>query len=100
MATVSPLGAGLGDLHGAKVCQLLASPTTDGGRRQRPRHYLCGKHLSPLERRFTSTLTQFAQRLDDDNWNGPLIIFVGIGKAQVSHAANATALKELSHVSY
>jgi siroheme synthase len=54
----------------------------------------------PEERRFTSTLTQFAQRLDDDNWNGPLIIFVGIGKAQVSHAANATALKELSHVSY
>ena len=61
----------------------------------------CVENISrPEERRFTSTLTQFAQRLDDDNWNGPLIIFVGIGKAQVSHAANATALKELSHVSY
>ena len=29
-------------------------------------------------------LYQFAQRLDDDGWNGPLIIFVGIGQDRKS----------------
>ena len=31
------------------------------------------------ERRFVSTLAEFAQTLDHSEWNGPLIILVGIG---------------------
>lgn len=58
----------------------------------------CVESISrPEERRFTSTLTEFAQRLDEDNWNGPLIIFVGIGKEQIAQTASKPALKEASH---
>ena len=40
----------------------------------------CVENISrPEERRFTSTLSEFSQRLDNDNWNGPLIIF-GVSK--------------------
>lgn len=61
----------------------------------------CVENISrPEERRFTSTLSAFAQRLDDDNWNGPLIIFVGIGNERVADTASTTALKEVSHGTY
>ena len=47
----------------------------------------CIENISrPEERRFTSTLSEFAQRLDDDGWNGPLIIYVGIGEVQASES--------------
>ena len=61
----------------------------------------CVENISrPEERRFTSTLSEFAQRLDDDNWNGPLIIFVGIGKEQAAQKSCTTSLQELSHGTY
>ena len=61
----------------------------------------CIENISrPDERRFTSTLAEFAQRLDEDNWNGPLIIFVGIGNEQAVKAASTPALKEVSHGTY
>ena len=61
----------------------------------------CVENISrPEERRFTSTLSAFAQRLDDDNWNGPLIIFVGIGNERVANTANTPALQEVSHGTY
>ena len=60
----------------------------------------CVENISrPEERRFTSTLSAFAQRLDDDNWNGPLIIFVGIGNERVA-TTTSTALPEVSHGTY
>lgn len=47
----------------------------------------CIENISrPEERRFTSTLSEFAQRLDADKWNGPLIIFVGIGEQRGAQA--------------
>ena len=61
----------------------------------------CVENISrPEERRFTSTLSAFAQRLDDDSWNGPLIIFVGIGNERVANAAKSPALQEVSHGTY
>ncbi len=61
----------------------------------------CVENISrPEERRFTSTLSAFAQRLDDDNWNGPLIIFVGIGNERVAKTASTPALQEVSHGTY
>ena len=61
----------------------------------------CVENISrPEERRFTSTLSAFAQRLDDDNWNGPLIIFVGIGNERVAHTVKTPALQEVSHGTY
>ena len=61
----------------------------------------CVENISrPEERRFTSTLSAFAQRLDDDNWNGPLIIFVGIGNERVAKTTSTPALKEVSHGTY
>lgn len=61
----------------------------------------CVENISrPEERRFTSTLSAFAQRLDDDNWNGPLIIFVGIGNERVANTAKTPALQEVSHGTY
>lgn len=61
----------------------------------------CVENISrPEERRFTSTLSAFAQRLDDDNWNGPLIIFVGIGNERVANTASTPALQEVSHGTY
>lgn len=61
----------------------------------------CVENISrPEERSFTSTLSKFAQRLDSDYWNGPLIIFVGIGKEQVAQTLSTPSLKELSHGSY
>ena len=61
----------------------------------------CVENISrPEERRFTSTLSEFAQRLDDDNWNGPLIIFVGIGNERVANTASTPALQEVSHGTY
>ena len=61
----------------------------------------CVENISrPEERKFTSTLSEFAQRLDDDNWNGPLIIFVGIGNKRVANTASTPALQEVSHGTY
>ena len=61
----------------------------------------CVENISrPEERRFTSTLSAFAQRLDQDNWNGPLIIFVGIGNERVAKTASTPALQEVSHGTY
>ena len=61
----------------------------------------CVENISrPEERRFTSTLSAFAQRLDDDNWNGPLIIFVGIGNERVAKTTTTPALQEVSHGTY
>ncbi|EHQ57394.1 uroporphyrinogen-III C-methyltransferase [gamma proteobacterium HIMB55] len=61
----------------------------------------CVENISrPEERRFTSTLSEFAQRLDDDNWNGPLIIFVGIGNERVANTVKTPALQEVSHGTY
>lgn len=61
----------------------------------------CVENISrPEERRFTSTLSEFAQRLDDDAWSGPLIIFVGIGNEQGAKAASTPALQEISHGTY
>ena len=61
----------------------------------------CVENISrPEERKFTSTLSEFAQRLDDDNWNGPLIIFVGIGNERVANTASTPALQEVSHGTY
>ena len=61
----------------------------------------CVENISrPEERRFTSTLSAFAQRLDDDNWNGPLIIFVGIGDERVAKTVSTPALQEVSHGTY
>lgn len=61
----------------------------------------CVENISRSEeRRFTSTLSAFAQRLDDDNWNGPLIIFVGIGNERVANTASTPALQEASHGTY
>ena len=61
----------------------------------------CVENISrPEERRFTSTLSAFAQRLDDDNWNGPLIIFVGIGNERVAKTTSTPALQEVSHGTY
>ena len=61
----------------------------------------CVENISrPEERSFTSTLSKFAQRLASDHWNGPLIIFVGIGKEQAAQTLSTPSLKELSHCSY
>ena len=61
----------------------------------------CVENISrPEERRFTSTLSAFAQRLDDDSWNGPLIIFVGIGNERVANTVKTPALQEVSHGTY
>jgi hypothetical protein len=47
----------------------------------------CIENIShPEERRFTSTLSLFAQRLDAEKWNGPLIIYVGIGEQRAIQA--------------
>ena len=61
----------------------------------------CIENISrPEERRFTSTLSEFAQRLDGDNWNGPLIIYVGIGNEQIAKTASTPTLQEISHGTY
>jgi len=61
----------------------------------------CVENISrPEERRFTSTLSEFAQRLDDHNWTGPLIIFVGIGQEKGVDASNIPTVQEVSHGSY
>ena len=61
----------------------------------------CIENISrPEERRFTSTLSEFAQRLDDSNWTGPLIIFVGIGQEKGVDASNIPTVQEVSHGSY
>ncbi len=61
----------------------------------------CVENISRSEeRRFTSTLSAFAQRLDEDNWNGPLIIYVGIGNERVAKATSTPALQEVSHGTY
>ena len=61
----------------------------------------CVENISrPEERRFTSTLSTFAQRLDDDSWNGPLIIFVGIGQDSTVEVSSVSTVKEATHGSY
>ena len=61
----------------------------------------CVENISrPEERRFTSTLCRFAQRLDDDKWNGPLIIFVGIGDDQGVGISTTPVVKGASNGSY
>ena len=61
----------------------------------------CVENISrPEERRFTTTLSSFAQRLDDDHWNGPLIIFVGIGQDKKIQVSSVSTVKEAAHGSY
>ena len=61
----------------------------------------CVENISrPEERRFTTTLSSFAQRLDDDSWNGPLIIFVGIGHDRRVEASSVSTVKEATHGPY
>ena len=61
----------------------------------------CVENISrPEERRFTTTLSSFAQRLDDDHWNGPLIIFVGIGQDKKIQVSSVSTVKEATHGSY
>ena len=61
----------------------------------------CIENISrPEERWFTSTLSTFAQRLDDDSWNGPLIIFVGIGQDRTVEVSSVSTVKEAIHGSY
>jgi uroporphyrin-III C-methyltransferase/precorrin-2 dehydrogenase/sirohydrochlorin ferrochelatase len=61
----------------------------------------CVENISrPEERRFTTTLSRFAQRLDDDSWNGPLIIFVGIGQDTRVKVSSVPTVKEATHGSY
>jgi uroporphyrin-III C-methyltransferase/precorrin-2 dehydrogenase/sirohydrochlorin ferrochelatase len=61
----------------------------------------CVENISrPEERRFTTTLSSFAQRLDDDYWNGPLIIFVGIGQDKRIEVSSVSTVKEATHGSY
>ena len=58
----------------------------------------CVENISrPEERRFTTTLSRFAQRLDDDHWNGPLIIFVGIGQDKGVEVSSVSKVKEAIH---
>ena len=58
----------------------------------------CVENISrPEERRFTTTLSRFAQRLDDDHWNGPLIIFVGIGQDKGVEVSSVSKVKETIH---
>ena len=58
----------------------------------------CVENISrPGERRFTTTLSRFAQRLDDDHWNGPLIIFVGIGQEKGVEVSSVSKVKEAIH---
>ena len=58
----------------------------------------CVENISrPEERRFTTTLSCFAQRLDDDHWNGPLIIFVGIGQDKGVEVSSVSKVKEAIH---
>ena len=58
----------------------------------------CVENISrPEERRFTTTLSCFAQRLDDDHWNGPLIIFVGIGQEKGVEVSSVSKVKEAIH---
>ena len=60
----------------------------------------CIENISrPEERRFTSTLSEFAQRLDDDGWNGPLIIYVGIGEAQAIQSLPTLDSAEQANIS-
>ena len=61
----------------------------------------CVENISrPEERRLTTTLSSFAQRLDDDSWNGPLIIFVGIGQDKGVKVSSVSIVKEATHGSY
>ena len=61
----------------------------------------CVENISrPEERRFMTTLSSFAQRLDDDSWNGPLIIFVGIGQDRRVEVSSVSEIKEATHGSY
>ena len=61
----------------------------------------CVENISrPEERRFTTTLSSFAQRLDDDSWNGPLIIFVGVGQDKGVKVSSVSIVKEATHGSY
>jgi siroheme synthase len=58
----------------------------------------CVENISrPEERRFTTTLSSFAQRLDDDHWNGPLIIFVGIGQDKRIEVSSVSTVREATH---
>lgn len=57
----------------------------------------CIENISrPEERRFTASLSDFAQRLDDEHWDGPLIILVGIGDDAVRSEVQVTDPLEAS----
>jgi len=61
----------------------------------------CVENISrPEERRFTSNLSRFAQRLEDEKWKGPLIIFVGIGQDEGVQVSNVPTVEEATHGSH
>ena len=61
----------------------------------------CVENISrPEERRFTSNLSRFAQRLEDEKWKGPLIIFVGIGQAEGVEVSTVPTVEEATHGSH
>jgi siroheme synthase len=61
----------------------------------------CVENISrPEERRFTTSLSSFAQRLDEDSWKGPLIIFVGIGQDRRVEVSSVSTVQEATHGSH